>query len=43
MTPYMGWQFGKYMCKKCGYVGVIQLIEVETPKKIKRKKKRKKK
>jgi ribosomal protein S27AE len=27
MAPYMGLQFGKWVCKKCGYVGVIVLEE----------------
>jgi len=27
ITPYMGGQFGKYQCKKCGYVGVIAMEE----------------
>ncbi len=26
---YMGFQFGKYQCKKCGYVGVIVIEENE--------------
>jgi len=27
ITQYMGAQFGKYECKKCGYVGVIVIDE----------------
>jgi transposase-like protein len=27
MTPYMGLQFGKYICKKCEYIGAIVLEE----------------
>jgi len=27
VTLYMGAHFGKYMCKKCGYVGVLIIEE----------------
>ena len=27
ITPYMGGQFRKYQCKKCGYIGVIVVDE----------------
>ena len=27
MTPYMGLQFGKYICKKCSYVGSLVIEE----------------
>ena len=37
ITTYMGAQFGKYYCKKCGYIGV--LILEEDGKKDKNKKK----
>ena len=30
LVLYMGGQFGKYQCKKCGYVGVL-VIEEEVP------------
>ena len=42
ITPYMGAQFGKYQCKKCGYIGVL-VIEEEIPKKILRMKRHKQK
>lgn len=32
MTPYMGLQFGKYICKNCGYVGVLVLEKEENKK-----------
>lgn len=27
VTLYMGAHFGKYLCKKCGYVGVLVIEE----------------
>lgn len=41
ITLYMGGQFGKYQCKKCGYVGSLVLEEYED-KKIKTKVKKRK-
>ena len=29
ITHYMGAQFGKYECKKCGYIGVIVIEKDE--------------
>ena len=33
ITNYMGAQFGKYECKKCGYVGVL-ILEENKPKSL---------
>jgi hypothetical protein len=27
LTPYMGGQFGKYICKNCDYIGPVYLVE----------------
>ncbi|MFH1210669.1 MAG: hypothetical protein V1645_02020 [archaeon] len=43
ITTYMGGQFGKYICKKCGYIGPLVIEEPnkqsnkQTPKAKKRK------
>ncbi len=29
VTLYMGGQFGKYQCKKCGYVGPFVVEEIK--------------
>ena len=38
ITPYMGAQFGKYECKKCGYLGVIVIEEDLKKDKVRKKK-----
>lgn len=38
VTLYMGAQFGKYICKKCGYIGPF-VIEEDNKKVTKRNKK----
>ena len=38
VTPYMGGQFGKYICKNCGYIGALVIEEdIDIPTKIKNK------
>ncbi|MFH1332168.1 MAG: hypothetical protein ABIH63_02685 [archaeon] len=37
ITLYMGAHFGKYICKKCGYIGALILEEEDKKKKAKKK------
>ena len=38
VTPYMGFQFGKYLCKQCGYIGnlIIEDNKIIVKRKVKR-------
>ncbi len=40
VVEYMGAQFGKWQCKKCGYIGVLVIEENTSKKKGKMRSKR---